>query len=175
MPVCTCIIQYNTTRSPASNSNYAMAPIATQITEAQLVSHESSSLNGIETYSAVAMMLLATSILPGLVYALVAVWDLVFNTRGDEDEIFPSERNSRRPMSADRFDEYVVHHRPDLLFIDAVAIQGSNFDEKSLRRSRSKPLSDFGSLPHTNQLAETVLLVGGMATDYGIMDQCLAN
>jgi hypothetical protein len=71
--------------------------------------------------AAITLLCLAVFILPGLMYALHAAVLCLCRSYGDSEEIFGCERNTRRPMSSDRIDEYVVFHRPDLLLIDAVA------------------------------------------------------
>ncbi|KAF2823449.1 hypothetical protein CC86DRAFT_67689 [Ophiobolus disseminans] len=162
------IIQYKHHLVPSNKRQARHGAITNTTSTAEPSPLQSSHLDVILTLSAVAIMLLIITILPGLAYALAAAWDIASNPCSNEDEVFATGRNHHRPMSADQFDEYVVLHRPDLLFIDAVATQESNFNETSSRPC-SKRLSDSDSLPNMYPLAGTALLVGGMAADYGTM------
>lgn len=119
-----------------------------------------------DALTGILLMLLVIFILPGLVHLLVAAWDLWYNGHNYEDEVFDEGPYQVRPMSADRFDEYVVRHRPDLLFIDAVATQENDYTVKSPNR-RASVISDRVEIDEENCAERRPLLSSFTAISYG--------
>lgn len=151
-----------------------MAPLSAQsIASTASSGTPSSNLDG--AFSAVGLMLLAATILPGLVVALTAVCASLFNAYEEEDDDYDGGSDRSSLLSADRFDEFVVLHRPDLLFSDAVATHGSDLSDSRSQRTRTESLSDCGSLPNEHHVAATPLLVSDNAVGYGTMDHDLSE
>jgi hypothetical protein len=84
-----------------------------------------------EASIALIFLFLAGFVLPGLVYAVHTAVLYICHYYGDEEEEFESTHYLYRPLSSDRLDEYMVHYRPDLLLIDAVAVTDSVGDTMS--------------------------------------------
>jgi hypothetical protein len=157
------------------NSNSAMAPLPPHSAASALLSHQShqSALDVLDDVVPIALLLLSVIILPGFIYAIVAAWDLLWNDRGEEDEVFECECNQSRPMSADRFDEFVVFQRPDLLVTDTVSSQDRKYSDLHSLRSISGSLSSYGSMSSVDSSSRSPLLGGHGATNYGSIDSRL--
>jgi hypothetical protein len=156
------------------NGNSAMAPLPLHPAASALLSHQShqSALDVLDDVVPIALLFFGVIILPGIVYAIVAAWDLLWNDRGEEDEDFDCEC-SHRPMSADRFDEFVVFQRPDLLVTDTASSQDRKFSDLHSLRSFATSFSDYGSVSHVDSASRLPLLGGDEATNYGSIDSRL--
>jgi hypothetical protein len=149
-----------------------MAPLPPHSAASALLSHQSA-LDVLDDVVPIALLLLSVIILPGFINAIVAAWDLLWNDRGEEDEVFECECNQSRPMSADRFDEFVVFQRPDLLVTDTVSSQDRKFSDLHSLRSFSGSLSSYGSMSSVDSSSRSPLLGGHGATNYGSIDSRL--
>jgi hypothetical protein len=102
--------------------------------------------------------------LPGLMYMLVTIWEMISCAYGDDDEDIECTYELRGSFNADNFDEYVVRYRPDLLSFDIMTAQEA---EKEVLLNSAYELDTWGEQSEAS--TKSLLAVDPLA-NYGTLN-----
>ncbi|KAH7079045.1 hypothetical protein BKA63DRAFT_488723 [Paraphoma chrysanthemicola] len=115
------------------------------------------------------LLVLAMVFIPGLCYTLTFAWDWLANgynaTDANEFDDLDTAMMQRRPLSADRIDEYMVNYRPELLVADALSSEHRGIDSILGQNNETESNSDC-----CLDDEKTSILDLGVVPSYGSMD-----